>query len=509
MFEGKDKTLKPLLLSKDADFNLQQLLPDEMEKTQDLELNTLFKAMSLDDELLFEVAKKVVLSSLTDIDNIIYRQNILKDCVKQPDIVRDIYNLANEAIITQKKQWLSIFSIYPSSIVSSSIAMLRMLLDVLKRIRQITDKHASDFESEGLKTLCKTLKTELSDEYFADVEYHFRQLQFGNGRLFSAELGKGNESSEYILRRPLDNNKNWTERLFGKKPKSYAFYAVRDDSGGSNDHLWELMERGINPIANTLAQSVDHINSFIHILRAELAFYIGCLNLHEQLVTLNEPITFPIPHNLNKIRFSCRELYDVCLALTVKQKVVGNDLDADNKELVLITGANQGGKSTFLRSVGLSQLMMQCGMFVPAESFSANVSNGLFTHFKRREDASMKSGKLEEELNRIGIIADNLRPMSVVLFNESFSTTNEREGSEIARQIARAMLEKKIKIFFVTHLYEFAHKCYENSDQNTIFLRAERQNDGRRTFKLIPGEPMQTSYGQDLYNRIFENNITP
>ena len=182
---------------------------------------------------------------------------------------------------------------------------------------------------------------------------------------------------------------------------------------------------------------------------------------------------------------------------------MGNDLDADNKELVIITGANQGGKSTFLRSVGLSQLMMQCGMFVPAESFCANVCHSLFTHFKREEDASMKSGRLDEELKRIGVIADNVKSTSLVLFNESFSTTNEREGSELAGQVTRAMLEKKIKMFFVTHLYEFAHGCYENSAQNILFLRAERQSDGKRTFKLIPGEPMQTSYGQDLYNRIF------
>ena len=175
-----------------------------------------------------------------------------------------------------------------------------MLLEVLKNLRQITDKHAHEFESEGLKSFCTMLKTELSDEYRATIEYHFKELQFSNGKLFSAELGKGNESTDYILRRTDDNDKHWARRLFGKKPKSYAFYAVKDDSGGNNDHLWELMERGINPVANTLAQSADHINSFIKILRAELAFYIGCLNLYEQLVRLNESITFPMPQSINE-----------------------------------------------------------------------------------------------------------------------------------------------------------------------------------------------------------------
>ena len=93
----------------------------------------------------------------------------------------------------------------------------------------------------------------------------------------------------------------------------------------------------------------------------------------------------------------------------------------------------------------------------------------------------------------------------MVLFNESFAATNEREGSEIARQIIGALLENRIKVFFVTHLYEFAHGFYEKKMENVIFLRAERQTDGGRTFKIVEGEPLQTSFGEDLYNGIFGN----
>jgi DNA mismatch repair ATPase MutS len=115
----------------------------------------------------------------------------------------------------------------------------------------------------------------------------------------------------------------------------------------------------------------------------------------------------------------------------------------------------------------------------------------------------MKSGKLDEELSRMSDIIDNIMSNSLVLFNESFAATNEREGSEIARQIVSALLEKRIEVFFVTHLYEFAHGFYDKGMENAIFLRAERQADGARTFKLIEGEPLQTSYGEDLYISIF------
>jgi DNA mismatch repair ATPase MutS len=217
-------------------------------------------------------------------------------------------------------------------------------------------------------------------------------------------------------------------------------------------------------------------------------------------------ITFPSPVDSIERRHSFKGLYDVCLALTMQQKVVGNELNADYKTGIVITGANQGGKSTFLRSIGLSQLMMQCGMFVPAESFSSNICNGLFTHYKREEDTDMKSGKLDEELSRMSAIADHLTPNSMVLFNESFAATNEREGSEIARQITSALLERRIKFFFVTHLSEFACSFYAKKNERSVFLRAERESDGKRTYKIVEGEPLQTSYGEDLYCQIFETS---
>ena len=86
---------------------------------------------------------------------------------------------------------------------------------------------------------------------------------------------------------------------------------------------------------------------------------------------------------------------------------------------------------------------------------------------------------------------------------ESFAATNEREGSEIAQHIVSPLLEKRIKIFFVTHLYEFAHSLYDRKMENATFRRAERQPDGTRTFKLVEGEPLETSYGPDLYEKIF------
>lgn len=103
-------------------------------------------------------------------------------------------------------------------------------------------------------------------------------------------------------------------------------------------------------------------------------------------------------------------------------------------------------------------------------------------------------------------IVDHITPGSMLLFNESFAATNDREGSEIARQIVSALLEKGVKVFFVTHLYEFARGFLDQKLGNAIFLRAERKDDGTRTFRLLVGEPLETSYGEDLYHEVFHQD---
>lgn len=502
--------MKAFLMYRDRDFDLGQEPPSNQQALiQDLELSTLFDAMAQGDRFLYEVATASVLGSLEDPQAILYRQGILKDCLKNPTIVRAVYGIAVEAIEGKKKQWFVVYGINPNSTLRASVEMLQMFVGMLRRLRSIADEHAFGFESEGFTRLFRMLETELADEYFASVEDHLRELRFRDGVLVSGELGRGNEGINYALLKPHDKL-SWMKRVLARKPSAYTLRIdPRDESAART--LEELKDRVINLVANALAQSSDHILSFFTMLRTELAFYVGCLNLHEQLSGMGEPACFPLPAGPEERRHAFDGLYDACLALTMKQGVVGNDVNADSKDLVVITGANQGGKTTFLRSIGLAQLMMQCGMFVPAESFSANVSDGLFTHYRREEDAAMKSGKLDEELGRVSGIAEKIKPDSMVLFNESFAATNEKEGSEIARQIVSALLEKRIKVFFVTHLYEFAHGFHSQQGGSALFLRAERRADGSRTFKLIEGEPLETSYGEDLYRGIFEaapDNLT-
>lgn len=469
----------------------------------DLELDTLAGAMANDDRYLFDVARRALLTSpANDAETIAFRQQILDDCLRNPGVVRELYAIVEETIEVKKKYYFGVLTRYPAGILRGAVELMRVLMGMLARMRDLARTHAAGFESKGFTDLLSMLQREFDDTFAASVDRHLKELRFRGGLLLSARLGESGEGTDYVLRRDGGRPKSWLARLVHRGSRAYSFRLHERDEAGARI-LSELYDRGINQVANALAQSTEHVLGFFLLLRVELAFYVGCLNLHDRLSALGVRTGFPDPEPRGTRGLRFEDLRDPCLALKLGRAPAANDADANGRDLVIVTGANQGGKSSFLRSVGIAQLMMQSGMFVAAGSFSAGLGASVFTHYKREEDATMRGGKLDEELARMNEIAMAVRPASLVLFNESFASTNEREGSEIARQVTRALLEARVQVIFVTHLYDFAHGIYAARGEGTLFLRANREADGSRTFRLVEAEPLETSYGEDLYRDVF------
>jgi len=496
--------MKVHLLYPARDFDFTSGLPaGHQDLVQDLELETLLTAMAADDKFVYEVSAKVLLTGLDDPEEIRYRQQVLADCLAQPDVIRQMYTIATGALQDKRGLWGGYGASYQnaSSNLSGAVGHLEAYVARLRELRQVSDSHAGAFRSDGLRELLATLQRELDDEYFEEISYHLRELRFRSGTLISAQLDRDNSGTGFVLRAPAGARRRWTEWL-GMGPRTaYSFtIAPRDEAGGQI--LSDLTSRGINLVANAAAQSADHIGSYFTMLKAELGFYVGCLNLASRLAAKRVPMAVPDPAGPSSPAFSCTDLRDACLELQSPAPVVGNDVRADGKPLVIITGANSGGKSTFLRSVGVAQLMMQCGLFVTAASYRADVARRVFTHFIREEDPGMTSGRLDDELRRMSVIAGQAGPHCLILFNESFAGTNEREGAEIGFQVVRALLEAQVKVFFVTHRYGLADRFRRDHAHVTLFLRAERQPDGRRDYKLTANDPLPTSFGQDLYRRL-------
>lgn len=481
---------------------------NEAALTEDLGLGPLFETMAQGDPLVHSVARVAILTGVgDDIDAIRYRQDVLYDCLDNPGVVRAMYAIVVAAMERETDTGRSSLARNPDWVLRWASTSIEALLGSLEQLRRVAESSQSDFSSAGVSGLMSSLIRDLDAGYCSSVRDHLQRLKFRDGIEIGVSLGQGNGSSDHVLldppiRGPVSWLTGLIERFAGRRHSVDSFTLDPADEVGVKA-LASLRDQGLSLAAQALGEAADHMRSFLGDLHKELAFYVGCLNLHEQLTRIGAPISMPQPSPPDEPRLAFDGLCDPALALTLDRRIVGNDVQADGMGLILVTGANQGGKSTFLRSVGLAQMLMQAGMFVSAESFSSSIADGLSTHFRREEDAGMESGKFDDELRRMRDIVDHVAPGAVLLLNESFAATNEREGSEVAQQIMSALLDWRVRILCVTHFYELAQSFRDRAGDDVLFLQAEREEDGKRSFKMIEGEPLRTSFGEDLYDEVF------
>jgi hypothetical protein len=121
------------------------------------------------------------LADRTSPDKIWFRQEVLKDCLNHPHVIRKIYQIPLRSIENKKKNWMGIFTRSPSGILSSARAMLEMFIGLLGNLRQIADENAVNFESQGFRRFFAMIQKELDDEFFVVVSTQLKELL----RLFS------------------------------------------------------------------------------------------------------------------------------------------------------------------------------------------------------------------------------------------------------------------------------------------------------------------------------------
>lgn len=493
--------MKAHLMFRNRDFIVRKHPDGEMEQLiADLELARILEHMSRQDKIVQGVCREALLHPLMAREEVGYRQECVADALENPKIVRMLYQITINTETRRKKTWSWFSPHYLAGTFSSAVRLLGLYLEMLMELRMVADRHLEGLRSEGFRNLMILLQEELDDAYFARAKGQIDDLKKSDGTLISTQIGNYLQGVHYVLRKK-EGKGHWKKWFF---TPSYTVDA-RDDAGAKD--MDKRRERAINEATNALAQATDHLEGFFTMLRRELAFFIGCINLSETVGEAGMPLCMPVLEAMEMRDRSWQELYDVSLLLLKGSKVVGNDLDVKCKSLYLITGANQGGKTTFLRSMGQAQLMAQCGMFVGARAFSAPIRRGVFTHFKQEEDKNLRSGKLDEELHRMSGIVDQLDAHALVLLNESFAATNEREGSEISRQITKALVESKMEVFSVTHLFTYAASFA--TEKGVQFLRAERLENRERTFRILCGEPLRSVFGEDLYHKIFAGESEP
>jgi DNA mismatch repair ATPase MutS len=260
-------------------------------------------------------------------------------------------------------------------------------------------------------------------------------IEYGSGFKFkSAEI--------YPVEKAPENPENKTNNPILKIFQSKKAKEQEKETGDGfyyGDHF--IVENEINSMLGGALTYVlgiirdvnRHILAFCDALGKQLSFYIAALDIVKLLENNNVPPVFPEVRG-GQSQIKAKNLRDFGLVLQKaadeNPHVTPNDFDGDGSSYYLISGANRGGKTTFLKSAGIAQLFAQSGLPVPAERYFCPVFSNFFSHFPKDEDEDLNFGKLAEELMRIKKAMPKIADNALVLLNESFSTTTETEGCD-------------------------------------------------------------------------------
>ncbi len=295
-------------------------------------------------------------------------------------------------------------------------------------------------------------------------------------------------------------------------------------------------------LEQTLSKYVSLSIGSITALIPEFMYYIRWAEFIEGLKARGYAFCRPeVLESGGKLRMDGRGIYNLKLAALSEceaKDIVPNDLDfCDAHTLYLLTGANRGGKTTITQAVGLIYALAQGGIFVPGESFSFEPVDCIYTHYPADEDKTMDLGRLGEECRRFKEIYDACTGRSLLLLNETFSTTSFEEGYYIARDAVRALLKKNVRTIYNTHMHKLAREteainaevdqevsrtettkhtdgditengvtCSESDDEQAGtergFVHAASlvavSNDHERSFRICVMPPEGRSYAEDI-----------
>jgi DNA mismatch repair ATPase MutS len=498
----------PSLLYNDKATHHKNLMKNSDALIADLNLMNIFTAMAQGDSFIFRAAKEVLLNKETcNVNTIVFRQEILSDSFQNDALFHSLYNELSMCINqyeTYYKKSLPSFSTFitVTAVVKDNVVLLRILFNYIQKIKEIIDKNNKSVVSSGVRVYFDAFNDFFSDRFLICVNEYLHEIETACDQSctrLTASLGGGLKGNNYVLRsiRGQDSSKNHS---FYSSTKNNEIFL---SSIGIQAQAGSLRDAGLSQISRILRQVNEKTLAYLKSFRYDIGFYAGCINMHLKMQEYAVPISFPKPMEMNNGSLVFSNLVDASLAIENTCCPVGNSLNLDGCKLLIVTGANQGGKSTYLRSVGCAQLMMQCGLFVCAESYSAACVSSIFTHFCRSESVKLDQGRLNEELSRINEIVESIDRDSMVLMNESFSSTSECEASNIAQEVIQAFYDLDIRTIYVTHFFDFAKIMEEKCLSGTQFLVAQRNEDGTRPFTLLPSSPKQTSFGMDIYHEIF------
>ena len=302
---------------------------------------------------------------------------------------------------------------------------------------------------------------------------------------------------------------------FGKKQSENQKTALTLAFNAAINDVYRQSLRSWKKIVQTyVLENTD----FLLNLLPEFELLVKGTNLMKALQIKGNTVTVPEIAPASEKVFRAEGIYNPAVALKIEDPIVKNDLVFDKDATIyVLTGPNRGGKSVITCACGLTQALAQLGLFVPADRAVISPVDGIFTHFPTGADDTIDKGRLGEECARLSEILNLITAKSLVLLDESLSSTGSFEASYIAAEVLGGLSMVGCRCLFSTHLHELAAEI----DNINSRVRAEggapidtlvagMAEEGKRSFRITRAKPDGKSYARDIatkYGLTYENIV--
>ena len=463
-----------------------------------------FKDLNLD-----QVINKIVLEDndrlltetfyelLQDRDEILYRQDIFRDlehekayqsilnlqsCISQVYRIREHAANANHPLQYQKYM-LDAMNLYYDGMIGFIEETAYIFKSAgLTRLHSLLTAYAASYTFLELREKSRVLK-----EKIEGIRYHLTLLP---DRILFHFGGNENDFSRKVKDTFLPDKKDSNEFIFFRQ------VTLTDLELKFADLLYKKEKSLFTEASDFTAAYSDFIDPVTARIHRELKFYTSC---HTYLTSLkSKHFFFCYPIILEERNIELKGVYDIAMASGSKDsEIITNDLTLEESHNgAWITGANQGGKTTFARSLGQAAYFSLLGMPVPGSYARLPLFKGIFTHFCAEENAGTDNGKLKEELLHIkDMLTYTSGSNNLFILNELFSSTTTSDAFDMSFKLVSQLTELKSTVICVTHVPSLAASC---KDMLSLGTEIDNHENNRRTYRIIPKPPELTAYAADI-----------
>jgi hypothetical protein len=387
--------------------------------------------------------------------------------------------------------------------------------------------NGADVQSSALSRLRDDLGALASDPGFQELRAELPALRQPLERISSLTIGVNLDLelrplSAVLLAindHKLAGSASWLERVLGKRSDDdeagiAALHHLPDDSQQRVlSPLFQDLDRLLTQVAQPIAKALGRYarggaGALTH-LEYELAFFTAAARLMQRLRGRGVALCWPQVAPADERCIIMDDLVNAALACRPSEQPVASPVQFDGEgRIAVLTGPNSGGKTTYLRAVGLALALAQVGLFVPARSARFAPVDAILTHFPALE--TRQQGRLAEEAGRLRDLFRQATPNSLVLLNETFSSTASGEAFYLAQDVLCALRARGLRAIFATHLTDLAEKLPEIealvAGESRLFglvagVSLDAAGEATPTYTITRGGPLGRSYAREIARR--------